>query len=131
MAVRAPSLIRTDDSVPGVVSFYDRRQENAQAAFIAQIDVRVIAPDLDPTNPAMRAAVHGYTQNVLDSSNSLSGDARVAYIKTSCDRIMAGGWASVPVDAAAQREKAIVAMMKLPGWTRAMAERAVDAPPAE
>lgn len=105
---RPAQLIRTDDSTPGVVRFYDRRQPDAKLAFIAEVDVRKMTPDT-----LHRAARHGVTQNLLDASNKLEGNARVAFIKAQCAIVQQGGWASAPVDEAALIQRAIDALTKL------------------
>ncbi len=110
---RGPMLIRADRSVEGRVTFYDARVQEAAAARIGCIDVQAMCVDV-PGVPAqvIRAAVHGYTQNVLDSSNKLTGDERVAFVAKACDTINAGGWASAPVDEAAAAQRAIDALVK-------------------
>lgn len=126
---RTPTLIRTDDKVPGVVSFYDRRVEDVNKAFIGRVDVaKMLKVDerLMPGSPLIKAAIHGITQNILDSSNKLEGDERVAYIKSACKIVQEGGWASAPVDLAAARENAISALVKL-NIPRAQAEAMVAA----
>lgn len=128
---RGTQLIRTDDSIPGVVTFYDRRQTNVVLARIGSINVfqMLETAGLDPADvPAhiVRAAIHGYTQNMLDSSNKLEGDDRVAYIRKTCMIVTEGGWASAPVDETKARENAIAALMKL-GFSREKAEAAVSA----
>jgi hypothetical protein len=79
----------------------------------------------DVPKQIIAAAIHGYTQNMLDSSNKLDGNDRVNHIRKQCDIVQAGGWASAPVDAAAQRTRAIEALMKM-DFTREEAEAAVD-----
>lgn len=134
---RGQQLIRTDDKVPGRVRFFRRDEADAAKAAIAEIDVMLIPGTdgdtlanrgVDPKHPIVAAAVHGYTQNVLDSSNKLDGQARVDFIKKACGTIQAGGWASAPADDAKVRENAINALMKM-GFPRAAAEAAVAAAP--
>lgn len=117
---RGTQLIRTDDKIPGVVRFYRRDVEDVTKAFVAQIDVRTIkdaagtmAAVLPSDHPVIAAAVHGYTQNVLDSSNKLDGQARVDFIVKACSTIQAGGWASAPQDDAKIRENAEAALRKM------------------
>lgn len=74
----------------------------------------------------IRAALHGYTQNVLDSSNKLNGDERVEFIRKACETINAGGWSSAPQDVEKTRANAIAALVKL-GMTQQAAENAVAA----
>jgi hypothetical protein len=111
---RGIQLIRTDDSIPGIVRFYDRREANVQKAFIGQINVTEL--DEQARN---RAAVHGVTQNVLDSSNKLTGDERVAFIKKACAHVQSGGWSAAPVDEAKQLADLQSALAKLPADVRA------------
>lgn len=138
MAQRGIQLIRTDDTIPGRVRFYDRRQTDVKLAFIAEVDVMEI-PDANEitwsdlvlaqetageTPPAMdhpliRAAVHGVTQNILDASNKLDGNERRDYIKRMCAHVQTGGWASAPVDEAAATKRVEEALAKLPAEVRA------------
>lgn len=108
MAQRGIQLVRTDDSVKGTVQFFDRRKTDVQQAFIARVSVQGMSQEA-----LIRAAIHGITQNILDSSNKLDGDERVAYIKHACRVVQNGGWASAPVDEAAQIERAVQALVKL------------------
>ena len=60
---RPAQLIRTDDSVPGVVSFYDRREADVEKALIGSVEVprmglRDDEPDLELNACVARAAVH-------------------------------------------------------------------------
>ena len=119
---RGIQLIRTDDSTPGLVKFYDRRQTAVALAFIAQVDVTMIPDDQGDTltdagfsakHPIVSAARHGITQNLLDSSNKLEGDARVDFIRQQCKVVQSGGWASAPVDSAKLVENAKSAILKL------------------
>lgn len=116
-STRGIQLIRTDDSVSGVVRFFDRREADVKAAFIGEViiaqmgtatDEELVLPDA-----IMRAARHGVTQNILDASNKLEGDDRVAYIASMCERVQNGGWASAPVDEEKLRANAISALIKL------------------
>ena len=125
---RGTQLLRTDDSTPGMVRFYDRRQNDVNKAFVGQVDIAKMlkaGEHLQPDSPIVKAAVHGITQNILDSSNKLEGDERVAFVRKACATVQAGGWASAPVDEAKARENAINALMKL-GFTREAAVAAVD-----
>jgi hypothetical protein len=119
---RGVQLLRTDDSTPGKVKFYDRRQEDVTKAFIAEVDVTKLSRDA-----LLRAAVHGLTQNILDASNKLEGDARVKYVKDACRIVQDGGWASAPVDEEKLRENALAALMKL-GLNKEAALAAINAP---
>jgi hypothetical protein len=86
------------------VRFFDRRN----GAFVAAVDLTKLPPE------AMhRAACHGITQNLLDSSNKLEGDARIAHIKQQADIVQAGGWASAPaeVNIDAAKAKMIAALI--------------------
>lgn len=132
---RGMQLLRTDDSLPGCVRFYDRRQTDVNKAFIAQVSLESLAiragvtKELlgkDEMKAIMRAAVHGVTQNILDSSNKLEGDARVTFVRNACRIVQDGGWASAPVDEEKQRENAIAALMKL-GFTKDAAIAAINA----
>ena len=121
---RGTQLIRTDDKISGCVRFYRRDMDDAQAAFIGQIDVRQI-PDAAGTtmaalgvpsdHPGVKLAVHGATQNVLDSSNKLDGDARCEFIRKACATVQSGGWSSAPADDAKVRENAEAALRKMYG----------------
>ena len=132
---RGQQLLRTDDSTPGVVKFYVRSEADAAKAFIAQVDVlKIPGPDgltleddeFPPSHPVVNLARHGATQNILDSSNKLEGQARVDYVREACRVVQSGGWASAPVDETKLRENVINGMMKL-GLTRAAAEAAIAA----
>jgi len=140
---RGTQLLRTDDSVPGVVKFYDRRQTDVAKAFVAEVSIiRMLGDSMqkagmgeedatevlstDGFTAVIRAAVHGVTQNILDASNKLEGDERVAFIRKACTIVQSGGWASAPVDEAKQRENVISGMMKL-GFTREAALAALNA----
>ena len=144
MAQRGIQLLRTDDSVSGVVKFYDRRVEDAQRAFVGEVSVsNMIVEALNAagignklTNeqieqlgvnlaPVIRAAVHGITQNILDSSNKLDGDERRDYVRKMCAVVQSGGWASAPQDESALRKRAIDALVKM-GLTLQAATAAVD-----
>ena len=123
MATRGIQLFRTDDTVPGRVSFYDRRVADAKAAHVVTVDVMTIpGPEgktltdlgVPPSHPVVTQAVHGVTQNILDSSNKLEGTARVNAVREMGAHVQSGGWASAPVDEAAARKKAYDAIMKLP-----------------
>lgn len=117
---RGIQLIRTDDTTPGVVKFYDRRETDAKKAFIGQVDVAKM-----PAATRTAYAVHGVTQNMLDSSNKLEGDARVAYIKTTCAQVESGTWASAPVDQAKLKQNAIDAIRKLVNIDAALREQMI------
>lgn len=130
---RGTQLIRTDESVPGRVGFYDRRVEDAKLAYIGQVDVDAmlvaagVSADLLPKLAAVRKlACHGAKQNILDSSNSLEGDARRDYVRKSAAIVQNGGWASVPVDAATMVKNAVEALVKL-NVPREQAEKLVAA----
>lgn len=137
MAERGIQLIRTDDVVSGVVKFFDRRETDVQKAYIARVDVNqmivdgltdlgmdgvVDASDL-AANPriafVIRLAVHGATQNILDASNKLSGNDRVAYVRTLAENMQRLTWASAPVDEAAAEKRVQDMLAKLPPEVRA------------
>ncbi len=122
---RGIQLIRTEDNLPlQQVSFYDRRETDVRAAFIGTIHLPTIAGEAMTSPAIVKAALHGYTQNVLDSSNKLTGDERVAFIRKACETINAGGWASAPQDEGKIRENAISALVKL-GFSQSAAEATV------
>jgi hypothetical protein len=106
---RGTQLLKTETEGP-TVRFFDRRS----GAFVASVNVAKL------TEGALhRAALHGLTQNLLDSSNKLEGDARIVHIKAQAEIVQAGGWASSPtevnIDAAkAKMIAALVAMGKTP-----------------
>lgn len=119
---RGIQLIRTFTE-GSKVRFYDRREEDVQKAFIAEVDVAELGE-----SALYRAALHGITQNLLDSSNKLTGDERVRHIAEQANIVQAGGWASAPSEvniesAKAKMIAALVAMGKSPEEARA----AVDA----
>lgn len=97
---RGIQLIRSDMQ-GSIIRFFDRREENVQKAFIAQVDVA----DLGQA-ALYRAAGHGLTQNLLDSSNKLEGDARIEHIRNQCRIVQAGGWASAPSEVNIESAKA-------------------------
>lgn len=107
--VRGVQLLKTE--VDGsTLRVFDRRD----GAFVAAVNVAKLAEAA-----LHRAAIHGLTQNLLDSSNKLEGDARIAHIKTQAAIVQDGGWASAPtevnIDAAkAKMIAALVAMGKTP-----------------
>lgn len=134
---RGQQLIRADRAVSGIVKFLDMRVENVGKALIGQVsfaDVMVseLAKQSIPEDKArkmatampagiVRAAIHGWTQNLLDSSNKLEGDARVAFVKAGCETIKGGGWVSAPVDENAAKEnlnKAVDKMAQSMGMSR-------------
>lgn len=117
---RGTQLIRADRSVPGQVTFYDTRMENADAARIGTVSLAVILEHqgaaievTDIPECIRKAALHGWTQNILDASNTLSGDERVSFVRTACGTINAGGWASAPVDEAKAKANALSALDKM------------------
>lgn len=115
-ATRGQQLIRTDRSTPGQVTFYDARKENAQAGKIGTLSLRRIAGDegYESLNAAIaRAAIHGYTQNLLDSSNKLDGDDRVAFIARGIEILHNEGWVAAPVDDEKAKAGAIAALEKM------------------
>lgn len=107
--VRGVQLLKTEVDGSTLLVF-DRRD----GAFVTAVNVAKL------TETALhRAAIHGLTQNLLDSSNKLEGDARIAHIKTQAAIVQDGGWASAPtevnIDAAkAKMVAALVAMGKTP-----------------
>lgn len=60
-----------------------------------------------------RAAIHGITQNLMDSSNKLSGDERVAHVAQQAAIVQRGGWASAPstVNVESAKAKMIAALV--------------------
>lgn len=120
-AARPGQLIKTIRDDAGV-SFFDRRTEQ-QIGRINMIELRDQEPEY-----FLRAAVHGTTQNILDASNKLEGDDRVAFIAQACDLASAGSWASAPseIDPDKARAAAIKAFMAL-GLSPEAAASAVDA----
>lgn len=107
---RGTQLIRADRTVSGVVTFYDSREKDAAKAKIGEVKfpADVVAPA-----HVIKAAIHGWTQNILDSSNKLEGDARVKFVKEACTLIAGGGWASAPVDEEAAKTAARTAIDKM------------------
>lgn len=100
---RGTQLLRTETEGT-TVRFFDRRQGKFIGAFdVAKLDAKALH----------RAAMHGLTQNILDSSNKLDGDARVAHIARQCEVVQAGGWASSPseVNIDKAKEKMIQALV--------------------
>ncbi len=121
---RAIQLIRTDDATPGLVKFFDRREADVKKAFIGQVDVTKLSQEA-----LYRAARHGLTQNLLDSSNKLEGDARRDFIAKACVTVQNGGWSSAPVDEAKQVENAISALTKL-GFSAEVAAQMIAKKPS-
>lgn len=119
---RAAQVIRTDDKISGTVRFYDRRVDDVKLAYIGQVDVSQLEQAA-----IQRAAVHGVTQNIMDSSNKLDGDARVSFIRSACEQAQQGIWISAPsqLDPIKVRENAIKAMMAF-GLTAEAAAKLVD-----
>lgn len=115
---RGTQLIKTERDELGIVRFFDRRD----GKFIGSVDVTRLEE-----KALHRAALHGITQNILDSSNKLDGDERVAFIRDACEVSQSGGWASAPssIDPEKAREAAIKAFMAM-GLTRDAAIAAVD-----
>jgi hypothetical protein len=118
---RAIQLLRTDDSIEGKVRFYDRRQTDVNKAFVAEVDVSKL-----DRKALLRLAVHGATQNILDSSNKLEGDERVTFVRKACATVQQGGWSSAPVDEAKLQENVVNGLMKM-GFTREAALAAIAA----
>jgi len=112
-ATRGQQLIRTDRSIPGQVTFYDAREENAQAGRIATLRLVDIAGDAEIPAPIARAAIHGYTQNLLDSSNKLDGDDRVRFIRQGVETLRNGGWVSAHGGDEKAKAGAIAALEKM------------------
>ena len=104
-ATRGTQLLKTE-STGTVQRFFDRRS----GAFVASFDTAKL-----PEAALHKAAMHGLTQNLLDSSNKLEGDARIAHIKTQCEIVQAGGWASSPaeVNIDAAKAKMIAALVAM------------------
>lgn len=117
---RGIQLIRTDESIPGKVSFYDRREANAQRALIGTVDLESM-----PREGVLRFAARGITGNLLDSSNKLEGAARIDWLRGAIATANQGIMASTAVDADKLRQNAIDALVKL-GLTAAAAAQIVD-----
>ena len=100
---RGTQLLKTE--VTGsTVRFFDRRN----GAFVAAVDVSKLGEEA-----LYKAALHGVTQNLMDSSNKLDGDARIAHVRQQADIVQAGGWASAPseVNIDAAKSKMIAALI--------------------
>lgn len=93
---RGQQLLRTETD-GSTVRFFDRRS----GAFVAAVNVVEM-----PREALIKAAIHGVTQNLLDSSNKLDGDARIAHVKQQAAIVQAGGWASAPVEVNVEQAKA-------------------------
>lgn len=117
---RGIQLIRTDESIPGKVSFYDRRETNAQRALIGTVNIEAM-----PRDGVLRFAARGVTGNLLDSSNKLEGEARIEWLRGAISTANQGIMASTAVDADKLRQNAIDALVKL-GMTAAAAAQIVD-----
>lgn len=115
---RGQQLLRTEQD--GTVQrFFDRRN----GAFVGSFDTASL-----PEAALHRAAMHGLTQNILDSSNKLEGDARIAHVKAQCDIVQAGGWASAPSEVNLDTVKAkMIAAMVAKGTSHADAVRMIEA----
>lgn len=102
-ASRGIQLVKSETE-GSVIRFFDRRN----GAFVTSVDVSKM-----PAVAQLRAAMHGVTQNLLDSSNKLEGDARLAHIKGQCEVVQNGGWASAPseVNIDAAKTKMIAALV--------------------
>jgi hypothetical protein len=102
-STRGTQLLKTE-TTGTVQRFFDRRN----GAFVAAVDVSKL-----PTEALHRAGMHGITQNLLDSSNKLEGDERIAHIKQQAEIVQAGGWASAPteVNIDAAKAKMIAALI--------------------
>lgn len=116
-ATRGVQLIKTETE-GSTLRVFDRRN----GAFVASVNVA----ELDE-KALHKAALHGITQNLLDSSNKLDGDERLAHIKRQAEVVQAGGWASAPsevnIDAAkAKMVAALVASGKSHGEASKMVE---------
>jgi hypothetical protein len=115
--VRGIQLLKSETE-GSVLRIFDRRN----GAFVAAVDVaKLPAASLD------RAALHGITQNLMDSSNKLEGDARIAHIKAQAEIVQAGGWASAPVEVNIEAAKAkMIAALVASGKSAAEATKMVD-----
>jgi hypothetical protein len=115
---RGQQLLRTE-SEGTVQRFFDRRS----GAFVGAFDTAAL-----PEGALHRAAMHGLTQNILDSSNKLDGDARIAHVKAQCEIVQAGGWASAPSEVNLDTVKAkMIAAMMAKGKTHAEAAALIEA----
>ena len=112
-ATRGTQLVRADRAISGQVTFYDAREENAAAGRIGTLRLADIAPDADIPPAIAKAAIHGYTQNLLDSSNKLEGDDRVEFIRRGIETLRDGGWVSAPVDEDKAKANALAALEKM------------------
>lgn len=67
-----------------------------------------LSVDLDkiPQESLHKFAIHGMTQNLLDSSNKLEGEARVRHLQEQAAIVQAGGWASAPREVNLESAKA-------------------------
>jgi hypothetical protein len=100
---RGQQLVKTEQT--GTVQRFFRRDTGA---FIGAFDTAKL-----PDGALHRAAMHGLTQNLLDSSNKLEGQARCDHIARQCEIVQAGGWASAPseVNIDAAKAKMIAALV--------------------
>lgn len=114
---RGIQLLKTETE-GATLRIFDRRS----GAFVASVNVAQL------TEGALhRAALHGITQNLLDSSNKLEGDERIAHIKAQAEIVQAGGWASAPSEvniesAKAKMIAALIARGKTPEQAAALVE---------
>lgn len=93
---RGAQLVKTETEGT-TVRFFDRRNGKFVASFdVAKLDAKALH----------RAAMHGLTQNILDSSNKLDGDKRLEHIAQQCGVVQAGGWASAPTEVNIDQAKA-------------------------
>lgn len=114
---RGIQLLKTETE-GSVLRIFDRRN----GAFVAAVNVEQLAE-----GALYRAALHGITQNLLDSSNKLEGDERIAHIKAQAEIVQAGGWASAPSEvniesAKAKMIAALIARGKTPEQAAALVE---------
>lgn len=105
---RGAQLLKTETE-GSTVRFFDRRN----GAFVGAVNVAKL-----DESALYKAALHGLTQNLLDSSNKLDGDARIEHVKTQAAIVQAGGWASAPSEVNIDSAKAkMVAALVASGRT--------------
>ena len=100
---RGTQLLKTEEA--GTIRRFFRRDTGA---FVGAFDVAKL-----PQDALYRAAAHGLTQNILDSSNKLDGQTRCDHVARQCEIVQAGGWASAPqeVNIDAAKAKMIAALI--------------------
>lgn len=114
---RGVQLLKTE--VDGsTLRIFDRRT----GAFVASVNVAEM-----PEAALTKAALHGVTQNLLDSSNKLDGDARIEHIRRQAAIVQDGGWASAPAEVNIDAAKAkMIAALVASGKSHAEATAMVE-----